>query len=52
MEALRLDMEELPVKADFGTAHLVFNNAGTTLIATFENQTLDETPHAVVCLTP
>jgi short-subunit dehydrogenase len=30
------------VKSDFGTAHLVFNNAGTTLIGTFENQTIEE----------
>jgi short-subunit dehydrogenase len=30
------------VKADFGTAHLLFNNAGTTLIGTFENQTVEE----------
>jgi NAD(P)-dependent dehydrogenase (short-subunit alcohol dehydrogenase family) len=30
------------VKADFGTAHLLFNNAGTTLFGTFENQTIEE----------
>lgn len=30
------------VKADFGTAHLVINNAGTTLVGLFENQTIDE----------
>ena len=30
------------VKNDFGTAHLLFNNAGTTLIGTFENQTIEE----------
>jgi hypothetical protein len=30
------------VKTDFGTTHLLFNNAGTTLIGTFENQTIDE----------
>lgn len=27
---------------DFGTAHLLFNNAGTSMIGLFENQTLDE----------
>jgi NAD(P)-dependent dehydrogenase (short-subunit alcohol dehydrogenase family) len=30
------------VKADFGKAHLLFNNAGTTLIGMFENQTIEE----------
>jgi short-subunit dehydrogenase len=30
------------VKADFGTAHLLFNNAGTTLVGTLENQTIEE----------
>lgn len=30
------------VKRDFGTAHLLFNNAGTTLVGLFENQSLDE----------
>ncbi len=30
------------VQRDFGTAHLLFNNAGTTLIGTFENQTIEE----------
>ncbi len=30
------------VKADFGTAHLLFNNAGVALFATVENMTLDE----------
>ncbi len=30
------------VKRDFGTAHLLINNAGTTLVGMFENQTLDE----------
>jgi short-subunit dehydrogenase len=30
------------VRSDFGTAHLLFNNAGTTLVGLFENQSLDE----------
>ena len=30
------------VKHDFGTAHFVFNNAGVTLAASFEQSTLDE----------
>ena len=30
------------VQRDFGSAHLLFNNAGSALLATFENQTLDE----------
>ncbi len=30
------------VRRDFGTAHLLFNNAGTTLVGLFENQTVDE----------
>jgi short-subunit dehydrogenase len=30
------------VKRDFGTAHYVFNNAGVTLVATFEHMTLEE----------
>lgn len=30
------------VKADFGTAHYLFNNAGVALFATVENMTLDE----------
>lgn len=30
------------VKADFGTAHLLFNNAGVALFATIEHMTLDE----------
>jgi len=30
------------VKADFGTAHIVFNNAGTNLFSTFEHQTIEE----------
>jgi hypothetical protein len=30
------------VQADFGTAHPLFDNAGTTLIGTFENQTIEE----------
>lgn len=30
------------VKRDFRTAHLLFNNAGTTLVGLFENQSLDE----------
>lgn len=30
------------VAADFGAAHFLFNNAGTTLIGTFENQTIEE----------
>jgi short-subunit dehydrogenase len=30
------------VRADFGAVHLLFNNAGTTLIGTFENQTVNE----------
>ena len=30
------------VKRDFGTAHLLFNNAGTTLVGTIEHMTIDE----------
>ncbi len=30
------------VKADFGTAHLVFNNAGVTLVATIANMSIEE----------
>ena len=30
------------VKRDFGTVHLLFNNAGTTLVGLFDNQSLDE----------
>ena len=30
------------VKRDFGAAHYVFNNAGVTLVATFEHMTLEE----------
>lgn len=30
------------VRADFAAAHVLFNNAGTTLIGTCENQTLEE----------
>ena len=30
------------VKADFGTAHMLFNNAGVALFATIDNMTLDE----------
>jgi short-subunit dehydrogenase len=30
------------VKRDFGTVHLLINNAGTTLVGLFENQSLDE----------
>ena len=30
------------VRRDFGAAHLLFNNAGSALLATFEHQTLDE----------
>ena len=30
------------VKRNFGTAHLLFNNAGSALLGTFNNQTLDE----------
>jgi NAD(P)-dependent dehydrogenase (short-subunit alcohol dehydrogenase family) len=30
------------VLRDFGTAHLLFNNAGSALLGTFEHQTLDE----------
>ena len=30
------------VHADFGTVHLLFNNAGTTLVGTFEHQTIEE----------
>jgi short-subunit dehydrogenase len=30
------------VKADFGTVHLLINNAGTTLVGLFENQTIAE----------
>lgn len=30
------------VKRDFGAAHLVFNNAGTTMVGTFEHLDIDE----------
>lgn len=30
------------VKADFGTVHLLINNAGTTLVGLFEHQSLEE----------
>ncbi|MCB1856557.1 MAG: SDR family oxidoreductase [Halieaceae bacterium] len=30
------------VQRDFGTAHLLFNNAGTTLVGLFENQSMEE----------
>ncbi|MDM0048851.1 SDR family oxidoreductase [Variovorax sp. J22R115] len=30
------------VKRDFGAAHFVFNNAGTTMVGTFENLEIDE----------
>jgi short-subunit dehydrogenase len=30
------------VQRDFGAAHLLFNNAGSALLGTFDNQTLDE----------
>ena len=30
------------VKADFGTAHLLFNNAGSALLGTFDHQTIEE----------
>jgi short-subunit dehydrogenase len=30
------------VQRDFGAAHLLFNNAGATLVGLFENQSLDE----------
>ncbi len=30
------------VKADFGTAHMIFNNAGVTLVAKIENMTIEE----------
>ena len=30
------------VKADFGTAHLLFNNAGSAMLGTFEHQTIEE----------
>ncbi|RZL89663.1 MAG: SDR family NAD(P)-dependent oxidoreductase [Variovorax sp.] len=30
------------VRRDFGTAHLVFNNAGTTMIGTFDHLDMDE----------
>jgi len=30
------------IRDDFGAAHLLFNNAGTTLIGTFENQSIEE----------
>jgi NAD(P)-dependent dehydrogenase (short-subunit alcohol dehydrogenase family) len=30
------------VKRDFGAAHLIFNNAGATMVGTFEHMTIDE----------
>ena len=39
-EAVFAHAEE--VKRDFGTVHLLINNAGTTLVGLFENQSLDE----------
>ena len=30
------------VQRDFGSAHLLFNNAGTTLVGLFENQSMEE----------
>lgn len=30
------------IRADFGTAHILFNNAGTNLFSTFEHQTIEE----------
>ncbi len=30
------------VRADFGTAHMIFNNAGVTLVAKIENMTIEE----------
>jgi short-subunit dehydrogenase len=30
------------VKADFGTTHILFNNAGTNLFSTFDHQTIEE----------
>lgn len=30
------------IRADFGTVHLLFNNAGTTLVGLFDNLSLDE----------
>ena len=32
----------IQVNVDFGTVHLLFNNAGTTLVGTLENQTIEE----------
>jgi NAD(P)-dependent dehydrogenase (short-subunit alcohol dehydrogenase family) len=39
-EAIFAHAEE--VRRDFGTAHFIFNNAGVTMAATFENMTPDE----------